>query len=77
MWGTHFSAVSPSTVRDKASDNHVASRLLAAYLLLEGVLMSAPVHLSFLSTQHTEADVDAVIEAHRVSLARMQKEGCV
>ena len=39
--------------------------------------MSAPVHLSFLSTQHTEADVDAVIEAHHGFVARMQGEGCV
>ncbi len=77
MWGMHFSSSVPGSVRDKLADNHVASRLLAAYLLLEGVLMSAPVHLSFLCTEHTEADVDAVIDAHRAALARMRREGCV
>jgi glutamate-1-semialdehyde 2,1-aminomutase len=77
MWGTHFSSSAPESVRDKLADNHVASCLLAAYLLLEGVLMSAPVHLSFLCTEHTEADVDAVIDAHRAALGRMRREGCI
>jgi glutamate-1-semialdehyde 2,1-aminomutase len=77
MWGVHFSPASPSTVRDKGQDNAVAARLLAAYLLLEGVLMSSPVHLSFVSTAHTEEDVDTVLEAHRAALTRMRREGCV
>ena len=64
-------------MRAKQQDNHVAGRLLAAYLLLEGVLMSSPVHLAFLSTAHTEDDVDAVVSAHRSALIRMQEVGCI
>ncbi len=77
MWGLHFSKRHPLSVRDKLHDNHIAGRLLAAYLLLEGVLMSSPVHLAFLSTAHTDDDVDTVIAAHRVALARMQEVGCI
>jgi glutamate-1-semialdehyde 2,1-aminomutase len=77
MWGVHFSETSPVSVRDKASDNALAARLLAAYLLLEGVLMSSPVHLSFVSAAHTTADVDFVLGAHRRALTRMKEEGCV
>jgi glutamate-1-semialdehyde 2,1-aminomutase len=77
MWGLHFSKEEPHSIRNKQRDNHIAGRLLAAYLLLEGVLMSSPVHLAFLSTAHTEQDVDAVIAAHRVALRRMQEDGCI
>ena len=77
MWGLHFSKQLPHSVRAKQQDNHVAGRLLAAYLLLEGVLMSSPVHLAFLSTAHTEDDVDAVVSAHRSALIRMQEVGCI
>lgn len=77
IWGLHFSASEPSSVRDKQRDNQTASRLLAAYLLAEGVLMSAPVHLSFVSTAHDSADIDAILAAHRRALARMKEEGCV
>ena len=77
MWGTHFSSTTPTSAQDKLADNRTASRLLAAYLLLEGVLMSSPVHLSFLSTEHSENDVDAVIDAHRAALIRMRRDACM
>jgi glutamate-1-semialdehyde aminotransferase len=50
-------------------------QLLHHYLMREGVAMSAPVHLSFLSAAHTEADVDRVVDAHRVALAGMASDG--
>ncbi len=75
MWGLHFTAKSPKNVRDMLDANHAASRLLSAYLLLEGVLMSSPAHLGFLSTAHKESDVDAVIEAHKNAFERMVHEG--
>jgi len=77
MWGLHFSPARPRSVRDLAHDNQEASRLLAAYLLLDGVLMSSPVHLGFLSTAHSDEDVDMVITAHGRALKRMKDEACV
>lgn len=77
LWGLHFSAESPRTIRDLATASPSVARVLAAYLLLEGVVMSAPVHLGFLSTAHTEKDVDLVISAHSGALKRMKEEGHV
>jgi glutamate-1-semialdehyde 2,1-aminomutase len=75
LWGLHFTERPPSNIRDQAQANVAASRALAAYLLLEGILVSAPMHLAFLSTAHTDADVDAVIDAHRRAFARMKDDG--
>ena len=75
MWGLHFTLQNPSSIRDMKGANHAASQLLAAYLLLDGVLMSSPVHLGFLSTAHTNADVDMVIGSHRRAFERMITEG--
>lgn len=75
MWGVHFTSKSPKSPREMVDANHTASRLLSAYLLLEGILMSSPAHLGFLSTAHSEADVDAVIQSHRNALERMMHEG--
>lgn len=77
MWGLHFTGDVPTNVRDLQSANVQAGRLLAMQLLLEGVLMSSPVHLGFLSTVHTDDDVDRVVEAHRRALERMKALGCV
>jgi glutamate-1-semialdehyde 2,1-aminomutase len=75
IWGLHFAPQKPRSIRDLAEADERASRVLAAYLLLEGVLVSAPMHLAFLSTEHTESDVEAVLDAHRRVLARMRDEG--
>ena len=76
IWGIHFTPSEPHNVRDQRAANHDTNRILAAYLLLEGVLTSSPVHLSFLSTAHTEDDVDEVVAAHVRALSRMKKEAC-
>jgi glutamate-1-semialdehyde 2,1-aminomutase len=75
IWGLHFMSGEPRNIRDQAQANAAASRLLAVYLLLEGVLVSAPMHLAFLSTAHTDEDVEMVLEAHRRALTRLKEEG--
>jgi len=64
----------PSSMREQSTANATAGRLLATYLLLEGVLVSAPMHLAFLSTAHTDDDVDTILQAHRRALLRLKAE---
>jgi glutamate-1-semialdehyde 2,1-aminomutase len=75
LWGLHFLDEAPNNMRDQAGANTTAARLLSTYLMLEGVLVSAPMHLAFLSTAHTEADADLIVDAHRRSLTRLKTEG--
>lgn len=77
MWGTHFLSREPHSVRDLGGRDQLKGQLLHHYLLQEGVAMSAPVHLSFLSCAHTSEDVDNVIDAHRRALGRMVRDGIV
>lgn len=75
IWGLHFTDRAPRNVRDLVDADRWAGRVLPAYLLLEGVLIAAPYHLGFLSTEHTEADIDTALEAHRHALGRMKEDG--
>ena len=77
MWGTHFLPREPRSVRDLGVRDQLKGQLLHHYLLAEGVAMSAPVHLSFLSCAHTSDDVDRVVEAHRGALRRMVADGVI
>jgi glutamate-1-semialdehyde 2,1-aminomutase len=74
IWGLHFLDAMPASMREQATANATAGRLLATYLLLEGVLVSAPMHLAFLSTAHTDDDVDTILQAHRRALQRLKAE---
>lgn len=76
MWGLHFTPTAPRNVRDQKAGDHSLNVLLAARLLLEGVLVSSPYHLNFLSSVHTEDEVDEVVAAHVRALMRMRKDGC-
>jgi glutamate-1-semialdehyde 2,1-aminomutase len=71
MMRLHFTSKPPTSVRDLSDDNHLASMLLRVYLELEGVLRG----MSFVSTAHTETDVDRVVRSHEVALKRLQAEG--
>jgi glutamate-1-semialdehyde 2,1-aminomutase len=75
LWGLHFSQDEPRNVRDQVHGDTSANLALSAYLGLEGILVSAPMHLAFLSTAHTDADVDSVVNAHRRSFERMKAAG--
>jgi glutamate-1-semialdehyde 2,1-aminomutase len=75
IWGLHFTDRPPVSVRDLADANRWAGRVLPAYLLLEGVLVSSPYHIGLISTEHTEADVEEALEAHRRALERMKADG--
>lgn len=78
IWGgPYFMGREPSSMRDLLEANQAAGRLLSLKLLEHDVLMTAPAHLNFLSTAHTEADVDHVVAAHRQVLQWMQSEGCL
>jgi glutamate-1-semialdehyde 2,1-aminomutase len=75
MWGVHFTPQEPHNIREVRSDYEALGRLLSAYLLLDGVLVSSPMHLGFVSTAHTDQDVDVAIEAHAKAFQRMKREG--
>ncbi len=75
MWGVHFTPREPHNIREVRGDYEALGRLLSAYLLLEGVLVSSPMHLGFVSTAHTEEDVDFALVAHAKAFQRMQREG--
>ncbi|MQA92019.1 MAG: aminotransferase class III-fold pyridoxal phosphate-dependent enzyme [Gemmatimonas sp.] len=75
LWGLHVTDVQPSSMRDRVNANHQVARALPMYLNREGVMMSGPIHLGFLSTEHTPAHVDQIVEAHRRAFAEMRKDG--
>lgn len=76
MWGgPYFTPKAPERMRDIAAGNQLAARLLSTYLILDGVLMTSPPHLNFVSSSHTEAEVDQVVGAHRRALERLKAEG--
>jgi glutamate-1-semialdehyde 2,1-aminomutase len=75
LWGIHFSDSAPTSIRDLSEANRWAARVFPAYLLFEGVMVAAPYHLGFLSTEHSDEDIDAVIDAHRRALGRMKADG--
>lgn len=78
IWGgPYFVDEPPTDIRTVATGDQLAARLLSIYLLLAGVLVTSPSHLNFVSTAHTEADVETVVEAHRFALERLQAEGVV
>jgi glutamate-1-semialdehyde 2,1-aminomutase len=75
IWGIHFAEQAPTSIRDLTEANRWAARVMPAYLLFEGVLIAAPYHLGFLSTEHTDEDIDEVLDAHRRALSRMKEDG--
>jgi glutamate-1-semialdehyde 2,1-aminomutase len=78
IWGgPYFMDWEPASIRDLVHCNQAAGSLLSTCLLEHGVLMTAPAHLNFLSTAHTEEDVDRVVEAHHEVLKLLQSEGCL
>ncbi|MQA83744.1 MAG: aminotransferase class III-fold pyridoxal phosphate-dependent enzyme [Streptosporangiales bacterium] len=77
LWGFHFTDAKPANVRDLHGSDKVAARMLAALLLREGVFLSSPVHLAFLSSAHGESELDQIVAAHATALERMKTEGIV
>ncbi len=75
LWGTHFTEIPPTSVRDMVGSNREAARVLPFYLMQEGVLVSAPAHLGLLSTAHSEGDVDQVVAGHVNALRAMADDG--
>ncbi len=78
IWGgPYFMDREPTSMRDLLDSNQAAGTLVSACLLELGVLMTGPPHLNFLSTAHTDEDVDQVVDAHREVMKRLQSEGCL
>jgi glutamate-1-semialdehyde 2,1-aminomutase len=74
MVGVHFTQATPSNERDLVSSNHLAARLLRVYLELDGFVSRG---MSFLSTAHTEEDVDRLVAAFERALHRLRAEGAL
>jgi glutamate-1-semialdehyde 2,1-aminomutase len=76
-WGVHmYGADGLTTMREimmDADTMRLGSRL-AEELRVEGVLVHTPLHIGFLCSAHTDEDIDALIEAHRVALRRVRDE---
>lgn len=72
MLGVHLTPNRPENVREAVGGNQLASQLLRIYLELDGVVARG---LTFLSTAHSNDDVDRVVESHEKALTRLQDEG--
>jgi glutamate-1-semialdehyde 2,1-aminomutase len=70
----HFQREPIATSRDVLKNNPEAEREFYLHLLGQGVAVPG-IHLFFLSTAHTPADVDAVIEAFKQSFLAVRADG--
>ena len=77
MWGYHFVREAPKNRREQEGKNTPAAKTFGAYLRDEGVFLTSPPHLGFVSTAHSVEDVDFVIEAHRRAMERTKHEGFI
>lgn len=77
IWGYHFVPRVPRSRRDQEGKNAAAAKAFDGYLRDEGVFVSSPAHLAFVSTAHTREDASFVVEAHRRALERMRADGLV
>ena len=70
MWEVHMSE-SFVTPRDRVKNNKEAVEEFNIRLRLEGIFVPENSHIAYLSTAHSETDVEELIRATKVSL-----EGC-
>jgi len=77
LWGFHGLSEKPASLRglNFGSGKVDAAKALGALLLREGVFVSAPPHLGYLSAAHTEEDIDHIISAHRTALSELRERG--
>ena len=75
MWGYHFVPKAPRNRREQEGKNVTGASAFGAYLRNEGVFLTSPPHLGFVSTAHSVEDVDFAIEAHRRAMERTKEEG--
>lgn len=76
MWGFHLTSSPPTNVRGRDATSRALNQLLGIYLLIEGILIASPT-LGFLSTEHSVADIEAVVSAHRAALTKMKAVGLI
>jgi glutamate-1-semialdehyde 2,1-aminomutase len=74
MFCTHFTDKEIRSARDLIHENMEAAKAFYPYLLLEGVFVPN-VHMGFISTAHTEEDIDRIIVAHCKALKKVREAG--
>ena len=76
MFAVHLGCPEPPTSpRQRSHDQVLATEVLSATLLGEGVFFNGGMHLGFVSTAHTVDDVDHVVAATERSVAQLLEEG--
>jgi glutamate-1-semialdehyde 2,1-aminomutase len=71
----HFLEDEPEHMRQlEENANMIAGKLLSYYMRRHGVYMS-DTHVAFISTAHTPADMDELIQAFKGSLTDMRADG--
>lgn len=68
MWQIHMSPPPVVKPRDKVNEDQEALVEYALRLRLEGVFIPAPLHLAFISTAHTDEDVEEILRALKAPL---------
>lgn len=71
MFRLHFADRAPRSVRDLGAGKPIATAVLRVYLELEGVIRG----MGFVTTAHSDADVDRVVAAYDAALERLESEG--
>ncbi len=71
MWQVHMIEPPVTLPRDRIKQNHQAEEEFNLRLRLEGIFVPEHSHIAFLSTAHTEEDLENLIKALKISL-----EGC-
>lgn len=76
MFAVHLGcAEPPTTPRQRSHDQVLATEVLSASLLSEGVFFNGGMHLGFVSTAHTADDVDRVVAATERCVGQLLEEG--
>jgi glutamate-1-semialdehyde 2,1-aminomutase len=76
MFAVHLGCAEPPTSpRQRSHDQVLATEVLSATLLGEGVFFNGGMHLGFVSTAHTAEDVDHVVAATERSVGQLLEEG--
>jgi glutamate-1-semialdehyde 2,1-aminomutase len=76
MFCTHFTDKEIKSARDLIHENMEAAKAFYPYLLLEGVFVPN-IHMGFISTAHTEQDIDRMIVAHCKALKKVREAGLI
>ncbi len=74
MFCTHFTDKQIKSVRDLAEQNKKAATAFYPHLLDEGIFLPK-IHMGFLSAEHSDADVERIIQGHINALKALKQQG--